>query len=131
MKPQGTEARVCEDIARRQAAGIEKYGTTVEYSDNTFRDWLQHAYEEALDFAVYLKRAIEKLDDSSSAPCQMPCHRCIDDFDIRAPHMPKFRFDFMKMILCEKCGNKRCPHASDHRLACNSSNDPMTDPGRK
>ncbi len=29
-----------------------------------------------------------------------------------------------KMILCEICGNKRCPHATDHRLTCTASNDP-------
>ncbi len=58
-RPQGTEARVCEDIASRQRLGIAKYGVTVEQSDEKFRAWLQHAYEEALDMAVYLKRAIE------------------------------------------------------------------------
>lgn len=25
---------------------------------------------------------------------------------------------------CEICGNKRCPHHSDHRLACTNSNEP-------
>ena len=25
---------------------------------------------------------------------------------------------------CEICGNKRCPHHSDHRLTCTSSNEP-------
>jgi hypothetical protein len=25
---------------------------------------------------------------------------------------------------CERCGNKRCPHHSDHRLECTKSNDP-------
>jgi hypothetical protein len=58
-QPQGTEARVCEDIASRQRFGIAKYGVTVEQSDEKFKAWLQHAYEEALDMAVYLKRAIE------------------------------------------------------------------------
>jgi hypothetical protein len=58
-RPQGTEARVCEDIASRQRLGIAKYGVTVEQSDEKFKAWLQHAYEEALDMAVYLKRAIE------------------------------------------------------------------------
>lgn len=24
---------------------------------------------------------------------------------------------------CEVCGNKRCPHHSDHRLACTGSNE--------
>lgn len=28
------------------------------------------------------------------------------------------------MVLCPTCGNKRCPHASDHRLSCTNSNTP-------
>jgi hypothetical protein len=28
------------------------------------------------------------------------------------------------MIVCLQCGNKRCPHASDHRLKCTESNEP-------
>jgi hypothetical protein len=28
------------------------------------------------------------------------------------------------MVLCATCGNKRCPHATDHRHACTGSNDP-------
>lgn len=58
----GTELRVCQDIAERQAKGIAKYGTTVEDNPLTLRQWLQHAYEETLDKAIYLRRAIEKID---------------------------------------------------------------------
>lgn len=29
-----------------------------------------------------------------------------------------------RMIVCEFCGNKRCPHATDHDLACTNSNEP-------
>ena len=53
----GVEARVCSDIADRQRIGIAKYGCTVEASKD---DMLQHAYEEALDLAVYLKAEIER-----------------------------------------------------------------------
>jgi len=28
------------------------------------------------------------------------------------------------MKLCPICGNKRCPHASDHDLPCTGSNEP-------
>jgi len=28
------------------------------------------------------------------------------------------------MSLCETCGNKRCPKATNHRLACTDSNEP-------
>lgn len=30
----------------------------------------------------------------------------------------------MRMFLCATCGNKRCPGAADHRLACSGSNVP-------
>ena len=60
--PKGTEALVCADIARRQQMGVKKYGTTVAENPLEIRAWLQHGYEEALDLAVYLKRAIMDLD---------------------------------------------------------------------
>ena len=57
MVPTGIEAEVCADIARRQALGVAKYGQTVAENPLTHEQWLQHAYEECLDMAVYLKRA--------------------------------------------------------------------------
>lgn len=60
--PTGTEARVCADIARRQQLDLAKYGTSVEANPLPHRAWLQHAYEETLDQAIYLRRAIEQLD---------------------------------------------------------------------
>lgn len=64
--PTGTEADVCADIARRQAHGLAKYGTTVADNPLSLRQWLQHAYEETLDKAVYLKRAIAEIDKRST-----------------------------------------------------------------
>ncbi len=29
-----------------------------------------------------------------------------------------------RYILCAICGNKRCPHATDHKHACTNSNEP-------
>lgn len=55
--------------------------------------------------------------------CKMPCHRCIAEFNIRGPQ-PQFLLSDQKMILCETCGFKRCPHATNHRLACTGSNNP-------
>ena len=59
----GTELRVCEDIARRQKLGIAKYQTTVANNPLDLRQWLEHAYQECLDQAIYLKRAIEEISD--------------------------------------------------------------------
>lgn len=58
--PTGVEREVCVDIAARQRAGIQKYGTTVADNPLRLEEWLQHAYEECLDQAVYLKRAIQE-----------------------------------------------------------------------
>ena len=72
--PTGIEAAVCADIAQRQAKGIAKYGTTVADNPLPLRDWLQHAYEETLDKAVYLKRAIAEIDNDE-APRWLPVRR--------------------------------------------------------
>lgn len=29
-----------------------------------------------------------------------------------------------RMIVCALCGNKRCPHATDHEFDCTGSNEP-------
>ena len=31
---------------------------------------------------------------------------------------------FTGMVVCATCGNKRCPHANDHRNECTGSNEP-------
>ena len=65
MIPSGIEAMVCDDIAKRQQVGITKYGTTVAENPLTHAEWLQHAYEECLDMAIYLKRAMAEKGGAS------------------------------------------------------------------
>ena len=62
MRASGIEAVVCADIEERQALGINKYGTTVAENPLELVQWLTHAYEECLDQAVYLRRAIEQIN---------------------------------------------------------------------
>ena len=50
------EDEVCEEIQARAKRGLNKYGVTMEREDLTIVEWLQHALEESLDLAVYLKR---------------------------------------------------------------------------
>ena len=65
-KPTGIEAMVCNEIAMRQKMGLAKYGTTVADNPLSLREWLQHALEESLDQAVYLRRAIAEIDKQSA-----------------------------------------------------------------
>lgn len=62
-QPTGIEASVCEDIYWRQQVGIRKYKQTVAENPADMRKKLQHAYEECLDQAIYLKWAIAELDN--------------------------------------------------------------------
>ena len=49
-------------LLSRSVVGIEKYGTTTADNPLELRAWLQHALEECLDQAVYLRRAIQEID---------------------------------------------------------------------
>jgi hypothetical protein len=42
------------------------------------------------------------------------CHSCVRE----RGEMP------VRVIVCPECGNKRCPQASNHTLACTRSNEP-------
>lgn len=52
-------AEVIEDMRSREAKGIDTYSVTMDRDDLTQEMWLIHAYEEALDFALYLKKIIK------------------------------------------------------------------------
>lgn len=60
-----TEKEVCKNILDRQQLGLKKYGRTVAENPLTERQWLQHAYEECLDMAIYLKRLIQEMDKNA------------------------------------------------------------------
>ncbi len=58
-------------------------------------------------------------------------YRAVEDWDCYCYNCNKDKSDkfgfprvMTKMILCPKCGNKRCPHSTDHNLECTGSNDP-------
>jgi hypothetical protein len=53
---------VRQDLLKRSEKGISKYGITLDRNDLSLKEWLQHAYEECLDQANYLKRAILELE---------------------------------------------------------------------
>ena len=56
------EYMVAADIFERQRIGLKKYGVSVKDNPLPLRDWLQHAYEESLDHAIYLRRAMNEID---------------------------------------------------------------------
>lgn len=53
------EEQVIDQIRDRAAKGKIKYGVTLERTDLTFLEWLQHLQEELLDAACYVERLKE------------------------------------------------------------------------
>ncbi len=49
------------------------------------------------------------------------CYNCNKD---RLDETGRLPYTMTRMIVCPDCGNKRCPHSTDHNLACTGSNDP-------
>jgi NAD-dependent SIR2 family protein deacetylase len=56
--------------------------------------------------------------DGEEAECY--CYNCNKD----RVDKTGFPVTMTRMILCPTCGNKRCPHATDHTLECTGSNEP-------
>jgi hypothetical protein len=56
------EKRVIDRINQRAEIGKEKYGVTMERTDLSTYDWLNHLQEELLDAIIY----IEKLKDENT-----------------------------------------------------------------
>ena len=91
----GIEAKVCEDIAKRQELGMNKYGTSVADNPLTLREWVNHAYEEAMDMAIYLRRIIAETDKQSSQP---------SPDEIIAGHAKRLAMDLECMLLASDPG---------------------------
>lgn len=49
------------------------------------------------------------------------CYNCNKD---KMDESGNFPYVMTRMIVCPTCGNKRCPHSTDHNLECTGSNDP-------
>ncbi len=48
------------------------------------------------------------------------CYNCLKDIKTETG----WPVVMTMMVLCPKCGNKRCPHSTDHNLPCTNSNEP-------
>lgn len=53
-----TTQRLIDLLIERDQAGLAKYGTTLDRTDLSHTEWLQHMTEEALDAAGYAQAAI-------------------------------------------------------------------------
>ena len=114
------------ELRAREAGGRAKYGIDVDRTDLTNAQWRQHLREELMDALLY------SLAEERTAPLEVvDCGGCAPPVQARPPKpsdcwcetcRPSTVLADIRMVLCPTCGNKRCPHAHDHRNACTHSN---------
>lgn len=68
-----------------------------------------------------ISRALRALRAQPSAEPQCNCRQCLRD---RKDTIGGIATESARMIVCNICGNKRCPHATNHRYPCTDSNEP-------
>jgi hypothetical protein len=70
--------------------------------------------------AIFGKKKPDPIATDLVAKYQCWCYNCLHEIkDDRGWPLTMSTF-----IVCKDCGNKRCPRATDHNLACTNSNDP-------
>jgi len=47
---------VIDQFKQRSEVGINKYGVTLDRTDLSRLEWINHAQEEAMDFILYLEK---------------------------------------------------------------------------
>lgn len=54
---------VVKKFLTRSAAGMRKYGTSMEANKAPTLEWINHAQEEAMDFILYLERLKQDVNE--------------------------------------------------------------------
>ncbi len=86
--------------------GAEPVTTTTGYKLRDAVDAIRNS-----GIAIDAEKILAERDALNAPDCW--CHTC------RPVTISDMRF-----VVCPDCGNKRCPHANDHRNACTGSNEP-------
>ena len=103
-----TTKRIHEDLVASDRKGFEEYGVTVDREDYSHEDWLRHAYEEVLDTAKYLRRALDTPGTSSPHKQAVDILLEIDaglNTEIGTETTPAERMAFKKVsvLILERC----------------------------
>jgi hypothetical protein len=62
MEQDSVVQAVIDKFAERAKVGHQKYGTTMDRTDLTRKQWLQHLQEELMDAVVYAQKLLVMID---------------------------------------------------------------------
>lgn len=124
------------DVRKAEIAWVERddsnqighaLGDAYEGFDATY-----YQSETASDLRTNAEKVIAALTEvlrlTEDAACG--CYACIGNKPSRIGGVEWLTVGMTRMIVCTTCGNKRCPHGTDHRNACTGSNEPGQDGSR-
>ena len=103
-----TTSRIHEDLISSDIKGANEYGVTVDRQDYSHKDWLQEAYEEVLDTAKYLKRAIDTSGTSSPHKAAVDILLEVDaglntEIGIETTPAERMAFKKVSVLILERC----------------------------
>ena len=61
--PDSIVQTIIERFVERAKMGKEKYGQTLDRSDLSLEDWLEHSIQEKLDDILYMQKALKEIHD--------------------------------------------------------------------
>jgi hypothetical protein len=93
---------VCDDIQKRKALGVAKYGTALQIENG--RKALQDAYEEALDLAQYLKQEIGERGRDALYLEAFLMLRCIHEDWLKTGHVPPDLMEGVDQVFAPRAG---------------------------
>jgi len=103
-----TTSRIHKDLIASDIKGANEYGVTVDRQDYSHKDWLQEAYEEVLDTAKYLKRAIDTSGTSSPHKAAVDILLEVDaglntEIGIETTPAERMAFKKVSVLILERC----------------------------
>jgi len=54
--------QIIDEFVSRHQIGKAKYGTDMDRTDLSLKEWLQHSIEEKMDDILYMQRALNELE---------------------------------------------------------------------
>lgn len=110
-KPVSNRDALPLDYLQGHKDGLEWAAQLAEANHPQTGDWL---YDDPIELAKAIRKGPDMPDGDGNSPVTPDCwcRTC------RPVTMSDMRF-----VVCPDCGNKRCPHANDHRNACTGSNE--------
>ena len=75
------------------------------------------------EFLEAFRKNLQIIFDTNRVSKRQKCHNChvCLEGEVNGQGIPVLA---IRMVLCPKCGNKRCPRATNHELKCTGSNQP-------